>query len=91
MPFSLSDEAVLIGETTGGSSGQPRIIKWETGMDLWVGARRQWFPDGREFEGVGVAPDRSLVLRATDYRDGATDRVLQCALRYARRERVEGC
>lgn len=80
MPFSLSDRAVLIGETTGGSSGQPWIKSWGNGMSLWVGARRQWFPDGRGFEGVGVAPDVIVEMAPEDFRHGAPDRVLMRAL-----------
>ncbi len=79
MPFSISAKAVLVGETTGGSSGQPRFTDWGNGMSLWVGARRQWFPDGREFEGVGIAPDVAIDLTAADYDPGAPDRVLLCA------------
>lgn len=81
MPFSLSPKAILIGETTLGSSGQPTHVEWEEGMQLWVGARRQWFPDGRPFEGVGVAPDIPVPLRPTDFTTGATDRVIECAIR----------
>ncbi len=81
MPFSLAPEAILIGETTTGSSGQPAHAEWEGGMELWVGARRQWFPDGRPFEGVGVRPDIVLELQPADFRAGATDRVSACATR----------
>lgn len=81
MPFSLAPEAILIGETTTGSSGQPAHAEWEGGMELSVGARRQWFPDGRPFEGVGVRPDIVLELQPADFRAGATDRVSACATR----------
>jgi carboxyl-terminal processing protease len=90
MPFSLSAQAVLIGETTGGSSGQPWIKSWGNGMSLWVGARRQWFPDGREFEGVGVAPDVAIDLTAEDYRAGRQDRVLAKALSLTGTEPTRG-
>lgn len=80
MPFSLSSNAILVGETTAGTSGQPAITKWENGMELWVGSRRQWFPDGREFEGVGVEPDLAIVMNAEDFRRDSSDRMLACAL-----------
>jgi carboxyl-terminal processing protease len=91
MPFSLSEQALVLGETTGGSSGQPRIVRWNTGMSLWVGARRQWFPDGREFEGVGVSPDVSVPVMAADYRAGAPDRVLACARTMVATRRTDTC
>jgi carboxyl-terminal processing protease len=79
MPFSLSAQAILVGETSGGSSGQPKSKDWGNGMSLLVGARRQWFPDGREFEGVGVPVDVTLPPRREDYVVGAPDRTLACA------------
>ena len=83
MPFSISGQAVLVGETTMGTSGQPEIKRWPNGMELWVSRRRQWFPDGREFEGVGVAPDVAIELGAADFARGAEDRILRCALALA--------
>jgi carboxyl-terminal processing protease len=83
MPFSLSAQAVLVGEPSGGSSGQPKSKDWGNGMSLQVGARRQWFPDGREFEGVGVPVDVALPPRRGDYVAGAPDRMLACALSIA--------
>ena len=80
MPFSLSARAIIIGETTMGTSGQPEIIHWSNGMEFWVSRRRQWFPDGRTFEGVGIEPDISLDLASADFVSGAPDRFLDCAL-----------
>jgi carboxyl-terminal processing protease len=91
MPFSLSSKAVLVGETTGGSSGQPKIKDWPNGMNLWVGSRRQWFPDGREFEGVGIAPDIPIDLIAADFRAGSADRMLVCARAIAGGNRDGSC
>ena len=84
MPFSTSAQAILIGETTMGTSGQPEITHWSNGMELWVSRRRQWFPDGRPFEGVGVTPDVAVTLGAVDYQHGAADRILECARTLAR-------
>jgi carboxyl-terminal processing protease len=80
MPFSLSSSAVLIRETTGGSRLQPKVKKWSNGMELWVGVKRQWFPDGSEFEGVGIQPDIMIALKAEDFRAGAPDTYLKTAL-----------
>jgi carboxyl-terminal processing protease len=91
MPMSLSAQALLIGETSGGSSGQPEFKDWGNGMRLSIGARRQWFPDGREFEGVGVAPDIELAPRVDDFRDGAADRALACAQRISVDTSLRSC
>ncbi|TXH65977.1 MAG: hypothetical protein E6Q88_12985 [Lysobacteraceae bacterium] len=91
MPFGLSARALVIGQTTWGSSGQPKIKTWDNGMTLWVSSRRQWFPDGREFEGVGVTPDLALPLHREDFITGAPDRTLACALRIARAPDLRDC
>jgi len=61
MRMSLSSRALLIGESSAGGSGQPRFKDWGNGMKLVIGARRQWFPDGRELEGKGVPVDIEVV------------------------------
>ncbi len=50
MPFKDNGR---VGETTAGSSGQPLYKELGDGMRLWIGAKRQTFPDGGQFEGVG--------------------------------------
>lgn len=89
--FSMSPKAVLVGETTAGSSGQPKLTDWGNGMKLWVGSRRQWFPDGREFEGVGIRPDIAMSLKPEDFQKGAPDVLLQCAESIARGEGAAQC
>lgn len=79
MPFKDNSRAVLIGETTAGSSGQPLFIDLGDGFRAWIGTKRETFPDGRAFEGVGIAPDMEIVQTATDLREGK-DRVLGGAL-----------
>lgn len=56
-PFKDNMRAEIVGETTGGSSGQPYLRDLADGMRLWVGAKRQMFPDGSTFEGIGIEPD----------------------------------
>jgi len=57
MPFKDNGRALIVGETTQGSSGQPYRTDLGHGMSLMVGAVRYSFPDGASFEGVGIAPD----------------------------------
>ncbi len=57
MPFKDNGRAIIVGEPTAGSSGQPLYKDLGDGMRLWVGAKRQTFPDGEQFEGIGITPD----------------------------------
>ena len=79
MPFKDNGRATLVGETTAGSSGQPHLIDLGDGFRAWVGAKRETFPDGRIFEGVGIVPDIEIVQQAWNLREGQ-DRVLNEAI-----------
>jgi carboxyl-terminal processing protease len=79
MPFKDNGRATLIGETTGGSSGQPFVVDLGDGMSARIGAKREEFPDGRTFEGVGIEPDIEVITTAQDIRRGH-DPVLVAAL-----------
>ena len=79
MPFSDTGRAVLVGETTGGSTGQPFFHGFDNGMSFSTGAMRVWFPDGGDFEGVGIQPDISVPLTREDIYAGY-DPVLQTVL-----------
>jgi carboxyl-terminal processing protease len=56
-PFKDSGRGILVGETTEGSSGLPYTYDFHNGMMLSIAVKRQYFPDGSEFEGVGIKPD----------------------------------
>lgn len=79
MPFKDNGRALLVGETTEGSSGQPHFIDLGDGFRAWIGAKREAFPDGRTFEGIGIAPDIEIVQTAEDLSKGR-DRVLNEAI-----------
>ena len=66
MPFKESGRALIVGETTFGSSGQPLTVSLMDRMTFRVGTRRQFFPDGRLFEGVGIEPDNAVSLSRDD-------------------------
>lgn len=57
MPLKYLGRATIIGESTAGSSGQPYFENVHDEFIFSVGAKRQYFPDGSEFEGVGISPD----------------------------------
>lgn len=70
MPFKDNGRATLIGEATAGSTGQPYVEDLGDGMMFAVGAKREHFPDGARFEGVGVTPHHSVVPTPADLRTG---------------------
>ena len=81
-PFKDSGRATLVGETTEGSSGLPYIYDFHNGMSLTIAVKRQYFPDGAEFEGVGIKPDVE-VHPSVEMLKTAQDVVLEKALELA--------
>jgi carboxyl-terminal processing protease len=84
MPFKDNGRALLAGETTAGSTGQPYMLNLGNGMMAMIGAKLAMFPDGSPFEGVGIKPDLEVSLSAEDLRQ-AKDAVLEAA-----RKRLSG-
>jgi len=83
MPLRVSGRATLVGRATGGSSGQPYLYDFGNGMRFRVSTKRMYFPDGSQFEGVGVAPHVLVPLTVETLRSPA-DEDLNRALRLAR-------
>jgi len=61
--FDVMNRGEMIGEPTGGSTGQPLLVPLPGGGRLRVCCCRNTYPDGREFVGVGVQPQ--VVVRET--------------------------
>jgi carboxyl-terminal processing protease len=79
MPFADTGRGVLVGETTGGSTGQPFFHGFANGMSFSIGAMRVYFPDGGDFEGVGIQPHITVPLTRADIytgRDPVLEKVL---------------
>lgn len=70
MPFKDTGRAIVIGETTQGSSGNPYRMDLGHGMSIAIGAIRYRFPDGKAFEGVGIEPDVAVERRIIDIAAG---------------------
>jgi carboxyl-terminal processing protease len=82
MPFKDTSRAVVVGETTQGSSGNPYRVDLGSGMRVAVGAVRYRFPDGAPFEGVGIAPNVMIERRISDLvasRDAVLERARELA------------
>ena len=69
----------IVGEATGGSTGQPLIVSLPGGLSARICTKRDTYADGREFVGVGVQPQVVVRPSVADYRAGR-DTVLEAAL-----------
>lgn len=71
---------VRIGEPTFGSTGQPYMFDLPGGGSARVCTKRDTYPDGRVFVGVGVKPDIEVKRTVADFlakRDPVLDRAMQ--------------
>ncbi len=77
--------ATLFGENSGGSTGQPLILK--IGSTAWaaITAKRDMLPDGTDIVGVGVPPDVEVHQTISAFRAGR-DLVLEAAQEFLARE-----
>ena len=60
----------LIGQRTAGSSGQPLMIDLPPGFKARICAKRDTYPDGRDFIGVGIKPDIEVNKVVEDFING---------------------
>ncbi len=89
MPLRTSGRAIVLGEATTGSTGQPYMHDFGDGMSFRVSTKRVYFPDGSQFEGVGIKPNVEIAPTAADLRAG-TDPVLGRAKELARQDAEQG-
>jgi len=79
--FKNMKRGMIIGEPTGGSTGQPVFFTLPGGGLGAVCSKRDYFSDGTEFVGVGIQPDVVVHPSAKSVAAGKDD-VLQAALQY---------
>lgn len=77
--FKQLDRGKLIGQATGGSTGQPLSFDLPGGGKARVCTKHDFFPDGSEFVGIGIQPDLLVEPTIADVRSGV-DTVLQAAI-----------
>lgn len=77
--FDFMKRGKIIGEPTGGSTGQPLFFDLPGGGSARVCTKRDTYPDGKEFVGVGVQPHIAAHRTVADLRAGR-DTVLEVAL-----------
>lgn len=78
-----AEKAKLIGGNSGGSSGNPKPRLLENGAEVFIPSWKDFFPDGKLFEGVGVTPDIVVKSKPSDFEKG--DPVLERALKELRK------
>ncbi|MCK4430123.1 MAG: peptidase S41, partial [Candidatus Aminicenantes bacterium] len=81
-PFKDNGRAIIMGEPTFGSTGQPYIYEFGDGISIGIGTKRVYMPDGSKFEGIGIIPDIEVRLTREDIYE-SRDRVLEKAVEEA--------
>ncbi len=76
-----SGRGKVIGETSGGSTGQPLFFSLPGGGTARVCTKRDTFPDGREWVGIGIHPDIEVHPSIRDV-FARKDTVLERALKF---------
>lgn len=77
--FDQSGRGLIVGEPSGGSTGQPLSFRLPGGGRARVCTKRDEYADGRAFVGVGVTPQRRVAPTLADLRAGR-DTVLEAAM-----------
>jgi C-terminal processing protease CtpA/Prc len=78
--FDAIRRGTLLGEPTGGSTGQPLVFQLPGGGSARICTKDDTYPDGRAIEGVGVLPQVKVSPTVSDIRQGkdaALDRALE--------------
>ncbi len=86
--FDYMKRGKIIGEPTAGTTGQPLFFNLPGGGRARVCTKRDTYPDGKEFIGIGVQPHTESHLTVQDFRSGR-DTVLQAALSQLRKSRKQ--
>jgi C-terminal processing protease CtpA/Prc len=77
--FKLMKRGIILGMPSGGSTGQPFSFALPGGGTARICVKRDSYPDGTDFVGVGVQPDIKVERTVASVRDGS-DPVLSRAV-----------
>ncbi len=67
----------MIGEPTAGSTGQPYSFSLPGGLSARVCSKRDSYPDGKEFVGIGIKPDIAISPTVNSIRSSRDDILLK--------------
>jgi len=79
--FDVMHRGSIIGEPTGGSTGQPLSFKLPGGGSARICTKDDSYPDGRTFEGKGIMPQIIVRPSIADIRNNR-DAVLEKAVKF---------
>jgi C-terminal processing protease CtpA/Prc len=82
--FDSMKRGAIVGEATGGSTGQPLVVALPGGGSARICTKKDTYPDGREWVGKGIEPTVKVVPTVADLKRGR-DTVLEAALAALRR------
>ncbi|WP_316752709.1 S41 family peptidase [Pedobacter gandavensis] len=68
--FKSLNRGLIIGEASGGSSGQPLIISLPGNLSARICTKRDMLGNGEDFVGKGVQPDKLVIPTIADFRKG---------------------
>ncbi|WP_461125936.1 S41 family peptidase [Spirosoma aerophilum] len=77
--FDAMKRGTIIGEPTGGSTGQPLFFALPGGVTARVCTKRDMYPDGTEWNAKGIQPQVLVKPTVADWKAGR-DTVLEAAL-----------
>jgi C-terminal processing protease CtpA/Prc len=77
--FDTSKRGTIIGEPSGGSTGQPLFFKLPGGGSARVCSKKDTYADGKPFVGSGIQPQIVVHPKVADFRTGK-DTVLDAAI-----------
>lgn len=77
--FKTMNRGLIIGDFTGGSSGQPLLINLPGNGTAIICTKRDMLGNGEDFVGIGVKPDKLVTPTISDIRKGV-DTELQVAI-----------
>lgn len=84
--FKLMRRGSIIGEASGGSTGQPYSFPLPGGGSARICVKRESYPDGTDFVGSGVLPDIKVEGTLAELRDGR-DPVMAAAIAVLQRSK----
>jgi len=74
--------ATIIGARSQGSSGNPKPYNLGNGVTVFLPSWKDMTADGKELEGLGIAPDIEVNASQSDFKEA--DPVLNAALEHLR-------
>lgn len=81
LAFDVSGRGIKIGQATAGSTGQPLRVDLPGNGLIMICSKRDSYPDGKEFIGIGIIPEIVVNETVQDIRTG-NDAVLNKATEY---------